>query len=140
MTWAVERARPLDPERTWAEVTVVLTDEAGMAEAHLACFGKASSTDVISQAYAPMPPEARPSGEIVVNVDRAVREGPRFGGASRELARYVAHGCQHLAGATDEDKTDRARMHRRERSWLAEADALHLLDELLEAGEKRPHQ
>jgi ssRNA-specific RNase YbeY (16S rRNA maturation enzyme) len=86
-----------------------------------------------------VPPETLPAAEVVVNVERAVRAGPRYGGPSRELARYLAHGCQHLGGATDGDRAGRARMHRRERAWLAEAEGLHLLDGLTRAGEKRPH-
>lgn len=135
----MERVRRLDPDRDWAELSVVLADDAEMIRANRACFGKDTSTDVISQAYAPFPPEPRATAEVIVNVDRAVQEGPQFGGASRELARYLAHGCQHLAGATDASRADRERMHRRERTWLAEADAMHLLDGLVEAGEKQSH-
>lgn len=138
--WVILRARRLEPERDWAELTVVLTDDAGMTRANRACFGKDTSTDVISQAYAPMPPESLPTAEVIVNVERAANAGPHFGGPSRELARYLAHGCQHLAGATDEDEGSRTRMHRRERAWLMEAESLHLLDGLTEEGENQAYE
>jgi ssRNA-specific RNase YbeY (16S rRNA maturation enzyme) len=83
-----------------------------------------------------MPPETEGvTGEVVLNVQRAAAEGRRRQGASRELARYLAHGLQHLTGATDATAGERTRMHRRERAWLRAAEAQDLLDDLMEGSE-----
>lgn len=116
MTRASSRSRPI----VWDELTVTLTDDAGIADANRRCFGRDHPTDVISQAYAALPGESGARGDIVVNVQRAaaatVRTNP-----DAELALYVAHGCDHLTGGRDDTPTGRARMLRRERRWLADA-------------------
>ena len=89
-------------------------------------------TDVLSFDYAPLPGETdTPSAEIVVNVERARRVGPRYGGVDRELALYIAHGCNHLTGADDSTIRDRERMRRRERRWLTAARENGLLEGLI---------
>ena len=67
--WIVEQTQRLDPEIAWAELSLVLTDEAGMAAANRAYFGKDVSTDVISQTYEPVPPERRASAEVIVKLE-----------------------------------------------------------------------
>lgn len=111
---------------------MILTDDAGMTEYNRACFSRNGPTDVISLAYEPLPGETGRSAEILVNVERAAQVGPRHGGADRELALYLAHGCQHLAGANDDTPARRRRMRRTETRWLATARRLHLLEGWLE--------
>jgi len=118
-------------------VSAVLLDDAGIAAVNRDFLGRREPTDVISFRYEPLPGEAdRCEGEVLVNVQRAIEEGPRAGrgGASRELALYVAHGCDHLAGSGDETAAARARMRRRERRWLRAAPGAALVDGLLRAG------
>lgn len=98
---------------------IVLTDDAGIVSANRAVFGREYVTDVISLAYPPLPGESGMSGELIINVERAVCEGARrAGGPGRELALYLAHGCDHLAGAEDASPRQRASMRRRELRWL----------------------
>jgi len=91
----------------------VLADDERICSANSAVFGRPAVTDVISCAYAPAPGRAGRCAEIVVNCDRA--RSSRFPG--RELALYIAHGCDHLAGATDDTPARRKRMLRREQGW-----------------------
>lgn len=105
-------------------MTLVLTDNAGIAPVNAACFGKNRPTDVITSPYRPLPGEDPGlSGEIFVNVERALEVAGRGAGLAEEIALYIAHGIDHLAGATDRTPPLRARMRRRERTWLKEARA-----------------
>ena len=109
------------------EVAVILQDDAGSAEVHLAVNGAEGPTDVVTQGYDPMPGE-EPGvyGEIYVNRDRALSAAPRRMGwsAAKELLLYVAHGIDHLSGADDLSPRDYARMRRRELAWLAQASRM----------------
>lgn len=136
----MERIEVLEPARTWSSLTVILTDDAGMTRVQQATFGRTESTDVVSLRYDPVPPETQAGdGEVVVNVQRAHAVGRRAGPA-RELALYLAHGCNHLTGASDHTPALRAAMRRTETAWLEEADRLGLLEGLTDATEsaRRP--
>jgi len=80
---------------------------------------------VVSQMYEGIPGVVGATGEMVVNAERAREEGAkRDGGTARELALYVAHGFDHLAGADDDTPARRRAMRRRETRWLAEREGL----------------
>lgn len=117
----LDQVRPADPAGTWDELNVLVLDDAGIREANRACFNKDRPTDVISLAYPPGFGQAGWSGEVLINAERAIAEGWRPGGPERELALYLAHGCDHLSGADDHTPADRARMRRRENGWLRAA-------------------
>jgi ssRNA-specific RNase YbeY (16S rRNA maturation enzyme) len=107
--------------RPFRAVTIVLQDDAASDAAHQAVMGVAGATDVITQAYDPMPGE-EPGvyGELYVNCRRALAAAPRRKGWSpaKELLLYVAHGMDHLSGADDLLPQDCRRMRRRELQWL----------------------
>ncbi len=119
------RLRAARPGDTWAELVLILVDDAAMSRVNREALGHAGPTDVITLEYLPLPLEpGGPSAEIVVNLDAAGRAGPPHGwSASCELALYVAHGIDHLCGLDDATPAQRARMRRRERRWLAELPA-----------------
>ena len=129
-----DRAQGAQCQTPWREVTVILTDDAGMASFNRAIMGHAGATDVITQRYEPLPGETEGlMGEIIVNVERARQAGPcrRGWSPTHELALYLAHGCDHLNGGTDATPANRLRMRRRELRWLREigvSDARPLLD------------
>ena len=128
----MEQVERMDPSRRWSVLSVILVDDEGMIPIQRACFGKNEPTDVISQAYDPMPPDSDAySGEVIVNVQRAYEVGHTTG-CSRELALYLAHGCQHLTGMSDHTPILRAKMRRRENAWLRHADHQGLLTGLME--------
>ena len=115
-------ARRLKPECPWAEVSVVLTDDAGIAPVNRTFLDHARATDVITFKLAPMPGGgAGTCGEIHLNVERALEEGARRGNAADELALYLAHGCDHLTGANDRTLMQQRRMRRRELLWIRRA-------------------
>ena len=111
--------------RLWREITVILTDDAGITPLNLRIMRHEGSTDVITQRYEPLPGEPDGMyGELLVNVERAWQVGaPRRGwSAARELALYIAHGCDHLNDAEDATPAGRQRMRRRELRWLRRID------------------
>ena len=112
------RAFPAEPP--CAELTVVLTDDAAMPAYKAGCFGVRVQTDVVTQAYAAVPGVCAATAELIVNAERARVEGRRrAGGSARELALYLAHGLDHLAGRDDDVPARRRAMRRRETAWLA---------------------
>lgn len=117
----MDRARKNKPDRAWDDISIVLADNAGITSLNEAHLGKAENTDVLSFCYPPIPGENNQfTGEIIVNVQLAAKEGERRSGmsASRELALYIAHGCDHLYDETDYEQSGRQRMRRRELRWL----------------------
>lgn len=112
------RAFPADAARP-GELTVVLTDDAAMPGYKAGCFGVRAQTDVVAQAYEAVPGVCPATAEVVLNAERARAEGGRrAGGAARELALYLAHGLDHLAGFDDDTPVRRRAMRRRETGWL----------------------
>lgn len=98
---------------------MLVVDDAAMPAYKAACFGVRAQTDVVAQAYAAVPGAGAAAAEVVVNAERAQAEGRRRrGGAARELALYLAHGLDHLAGHDDATLARRRAMRRRETAWL----------------------
>jgi rRNA maturation RNase YbeY len=112
----------------------VLTDDIGMEAINRLHLSRNGTTDVISFGYRPMPGEGdRPTGEIFVNIQRAVERGTsrKTWGASKELALYIAHGFDHLTGGRDHTALRRAKMRRTELRWLEKAETLGLTSDLI---------
>ena len=98
---------------------MVLTDDASMPAYKEGCFGVRVQTDVVVQAYAAVPGVVPATAEVILNAERAGAEGGRrAGGPARELALYLAHGMDHLAGHDDATAAGRRAMRRRETGWL----------------------
>jgi probable rRNA maturation factor len=117
----LNRAELTDASRALLELDVHLTDDLGITADNLRVFGRGYPTDVISLTYTPPPGQNGFHGEVLVNVERACVEAVRRGGRpDTELALYLAHGIDHLAGERDDSPVRRARMLRRERRWLRE--------------------
>lgn len=106
---------------TFHEVVVHLVRDAASDALHRAIMNIAGATDVITQAYEAIPPEAPGIfGELFVNTDQARRAAPSRANWSiaKELLLYVAHGMDHLSGADDHEARDYNAMRRRELAWL----------------------
>jgi rRNA maturation RNase YbeY len=124
-----------------SEISVVLTDDAQMKALNRLFLQKAETTDVLSFRYDSLPGEqGADSGEIMVNVEQAVREGLHRAQSgqfrnpwspSHELCLYLAHGCDHLGGWDDQDPAGRRRMRRRELRWVRMADSEGLVQYLV---------
>jgi rRNA maturation RNase YbeY len=133
-------AAKLMPACTLGEISVVITDDEGISRVNRRHLGRDGITDVISFLYPPMPGEnGRHGAEIFVNAETAVEIGARrpAWGPSSELALYLAHGCDHLTGADDQSRADRARMRRRELGWVAKAKAKGLVSGLVGGASRR---
>jgi len=120
----LERAAGLAKESRPRELTVILMDDAGIAEVNEALLQHEGPTDVITVRYHAIPGEREEGdiAELYVNVERAVQLARQGWPAGRELALYLAHGCDHLAGEDDATSAQRRRMRRRELTWLREAE------------------
>ncbi len=110
----------------------MLVDDEGITQTNREYFGKNRPTDVISFRYDPIPGEdAGWSGDLVINVDRAVQEGTARGKLDYEFALYIAHGFDHLSGAEDDTPEKQREMRATETAWLRKASAEGLLAPLL---------
>lgn len=115
----LSRSSRLHPEFSWVDVDVVLTDDAGISPINRTFLDHGGATDVITFTLPAAPGGAAGfSGEIHINLERAFAEGSRRSGAANELALYLAHGCDHLTGASDRTIAGRRRMRQRELRWL----------------------
>jgi len=122
MTWLSQKLEQRTAPHVWSEVTVLLTDDLGISQINADYFKKNRPTDVISFRYDPIPGEPDSwSGDIIVNVERALQEGPQQEGANHELALYIAHGFDHLAGSEDDTPEKRAKMLLTEQTWIQDA-------------------
>jgi rRNA maturation RNase YbeY len=126
----IQKAARRMPPTTWGDISLILFDDEAMTQLNRRCFGRNETTDVISFRYGCIPgdPPAHCCGEVIVNAQQARRYGSgRKGGVMRELALYIAHGCDHLTGADDNTRPKRLSMRRRELHWLRLAEKQGLL-------------
>ena len=112
------------------ELSLALTDDAGIRAVTKQWYGGETVTDVLSfpQDNTPTPREATTGdeqpphvlGDVVINLDEARRIAPPGEAALRaELDRLLAHGLCHLAGYDHErGEADAQRMRAQERELL----------------------
>lgn len=124
------------PERvSRGTLSVLIVDDLQITEINNRIFEKNTVTDVISLQYEPLPGEDNLfSGEVFVNIQRAVEQSSAYlkWSPSKEFALYIAHGCDHLAGAEDSTEAGKKQMRRREIRWLKEAEKDKLIENLLQ--------
>ena len=114
-----------------ARVDVLLVGDRESAAVHLAANGAAGPTDAITLFYAATPAEPA-RAELVLCPPVAARaaaardpatllpdERALPWSADMELALYLAHGFDHLAGSDDATAAGYRAMRRRELRWLA---------------------
>lgn len=127
----------------WEELSVVFTRDGEMRFLHNQLMGQNSSTDVMAVLYSRTPaPEDKGFAELIINTDRAATAWRGHGAhhdAHRELALYLAHGIDHLAGDDDQDTAGRRRMRRRELRWLRAAETCGALRRPLLRARKPRH-
>jgi len=128
-SFLMQKASRLLPARKWAEISVVIADNALTSSLNTEFMNDASPTDVLSFALPPMPGETVLfSGEIFVNAEIAMEIGG--GNAAKtehEMALYIAHGCDHIMDQDDRTASERKTMRSRELRWLKEAATLGFL-------------
>lgn len=129
-----EQLHKLAPELEWNDISLLLIDDETIAITNAEYFDKPRPTDVITFRYDPVPGiEEGLDGDLLINCDRVMQEGPNHNGIQHELALYIAHGFDHLSGAEDNTDEKRAAMRATELAWLAEAETRGLLAHLIGA-------
>jgi len=126
VAFCMNRTSHMPAARTWAEITVTITDSRTIARVKSHCFEREEVTDVVAIPYAPIAGEGQGwTAEVFVNAERAQKLARRWHwSTARELALYLAHGCDHLRGGTDRTRAGRLCMRRRELRWLRVASRL----------------
>lgn len=97
-----------------AVVSVVLVDDAHIAELNERFLNHAGPTDVITFDLREVEVEGANGldGEIIISTDTAAREALSRGhDVDKELALYAVHGVLHLLGHDDGDDVEAAAMH-----------------------------
>jgi len=109
----VVRATLAFARRPSLSVSLLLTDDAEIADLHARHLGDPTPTDVMSFAL-------DDGAEVVVSVTTAARIARERGHAvGAEVALYVVHGLLHVLGHDDTTPRARARMRDAERTVLA---------------------
>src|SRR5918911_1666771 len=126
--WVLQRAvqmqrADLPPGTRGVYVSLVLTDDAGIAALNREFRGVDASTDVLSfpqlEAAGPAPPVPAdaplPLGDIVVSLQRAEVQAHEYGHTrARELGFLLVHGLLHLLGYDHETPDEAATMEVRQ--------------------------
>lgn len=112
------------PQAPWRALTIHLLHDPLSARVNADILGHEGPTDVITQAYDPLPGEPPGLlGELYVNLDVALRTSQRLRTTTfeQEVVLYIAHGCDHLCGSDDATPPLRAAMRRRDLRWMRAA-------------------
>ncbi len=126
--WLGQQLAAQTAPAVWGEVSIIFLDDVGITQTNREYFGKNRPTDVISFRYDPIPGEDDLlTGDLLINVDRAIAEGTARGNINYELALYIAHGFDHLSGAEDNTPEKHKNMRTTETAWLRIAEEQGLL-------------
>ncbi len=127
----------------YESVSLIITGDALISRIHQQSMGIEGTTDVITLAYAATPGTPA-TAEIFVNAQLAARcgvdrtsldliddeaHGPWS--PAHELALYIAHGFDHLAGNDDTSASGFQSMRKREIEWVRQAHAIGLVDTII---------
>ncbi len=127
----------------YESVSLIITGDALISRIHEQSMAIKETTDVITLAYATAPGTSA-TAEIFVNAQLAVRYGAdrssldliddeahALWSSAHELALYIAHGFDHLAGNDDMSASGFQSMRKREIDWVRQAHALGLVDRII---------
>lgn len=108
------------------EISLVITDDTGIAALNERYLGQSGPTDVLAFPQLDLRPgdvvsDGALLGDVVVSLETAARQAARFADWSTddELALLVIHGVLHLCGYDDLDAVPRAAMQSQEDLILA---------------------
>lgn len=102
-----------------AAISLLVVDDARMAEAHQQYMDIAGTTDVLTFDLRESPGDALLEADIMLCADEAARQAKGQGHAVRdELLLYALHGVMHLLGEDDHTDAGYRRMHERENTLL----------------------
>jgi probable rRNA maturation factor len=110
-------------DRPEAELSLVLVDDARMAELNATWRGRSGPTDVLSFSLLEGAHAERRGpllGDVVIDLEQAQRQAQeRASALDAELARLLVHGVLHLLGHDHEEPGEARRMRSLERRGLA---------------------
>ena len=107
--------RVLDGEKLGTgDLSIAFVDRATMRRVNRRFLRHDFDTDVLA-----FPLDGKLLGELVISTDYAAKEArARRLAVIEEVSRYVVHGILHLAGYDDHKPKSKARMWRRQESYL----------------------
>ena len=126
----------------YADVSITFLGDRDICRIHEEALGISGTTDVITLPYA-LAPGIPASAEIFINATLAFSRGlnrtsldlvgdesRRTWSPSHELALYLAHGFDHLAGNDDQSSAGFTAMRKREIKWVEKAFSLGIAQTL----------
>ena len=126
----------------YADVSITFLGDRDISRIHEEALGVGGTTDVITLPYAPAP-GIPASAEIFINTALACSRGRnrtslelvgdesnRTWSPAHELALYLAHGFDHLAGNVDHTTAGFTAMRKREIKWVEKAFSLGIAKNL----------
>ena len=127
----------------YESVSLIITGDALISRIHQQSMGIEGTTDVLTLTYAAAPGTPA-TAEIFVNAQLAARcgadrssldliadEAHGLWSPAHELALYIAHGFDHLAGNDDTSASGFKLMRKSEIAWVRQAHALGLVDRII---------
>ena len=127
----------------YESVSVIITGDALISRIHEQSMGIEGTTDVVTLTYAAAPGSPA-TAEIFVNAQLAFRCGADrssldliddevhgLWSPAHELALYIAHGFDHLAGNDDISESGFKSMRKREIDWVRHVHDLGLVDSII---------
>lgn len=128
---------------TYESVSLIIAGDALISRVHEQSMGIEGTTDVMTLAYAATP-GIPATAEIFVNAQLAARCGAdrssldliageaQFSWSpAHELALYIAHGFDHLAGHEDTSASGFKAMRKRDIKWVRQAHGLGLVENII---------
>ena len=104
------------------ELSILFTDDKGIAELNRRYLGKEGPTNVLAFPMSPGPPSDVSTGmlgDIVISVERAAREAEQWGGSHEDcIYRLLIHGILHLLDYDHERSLEEAGQMEKEQERL----------------------
>lgn len=100
-------------QRSAGELSIKLTDDKTMRQAHRQYVGSDKTTDVLSFPHGEIDPDSGLPyfGDILISVPQARKQAAEMGhGLQAELALLIVHGTLHLLGYDHADPAGQAKM------------------------------
>lgn len=103
---------------------IILTSDSYLKKLHKDFFDLDSKTDVITFDLNENPKEIE--GEIYISIERAIDQSKQYQvNPELEICRLLIHGCLHLAGYDDFNKSDLLKLKKIENKLVEEVESIY---------------